>query len=629
MRTMLVAGAAVVLIGIIWLFARGSKQKAAAPVAEPQPQTASQPTVAAIPAEPALAAVKLSADTGSGKVSFDDGAPGDLQDAQWAVDKIGPGDHAIKFTGPAGGASFKFSAAAGTLPAVKGPISAKGLLAVVVASMGDHIHVYASDSTAKLVLDGQSPLSFSNEGADLSSVTPASVTPASVTPASVTPASVTAASVTPASVTAASVTPGAHELTLIHGSDQYKLPIEVAAVPSLAVFLESGQNVGSLVVLSGQDKAKVFLNGKALPQSTRNGQLRIPNLEPKEYSVRVSKNGFEEVPEQKIKIRKGEQARLTFNLQPTAHMASLSIHGAPPGATVMLDQTSAGTVQPDGSFNFSSVAPGDHVVELRKDRFKPRQIKKHFAAGAQVALVSADVALEAAPAELKITFSPADAQVSLTKANEAPVKVVSGAATSLPGGSYTLSVHNADNFTRSGTVEVAPGQSRSMDLQLAPSGMSKFDDASEWKQDKGAFTRKGGDFVLYGVSPTSGTFIFSAMLNKGHRMQWVLNYSDSNNYDLFQIDDNNFYRTVIRNGQKTNDMKLPHKSEKKSIRTLQIRVSAGEIIHQIKQGDGWVVLDRWTEPGINLASGKFGFYLPGGDQISLSSFSHYSDLNLH
>jgi hypothetical protein len=41
------------------------------------------------------------------------------------------------------------------------------------------------------------------------------------------------------------------------------------------------------------------------------------------------------------------------------------------------------------------------------------------------------------------------------------------------------------------------------------------------------------------------------------------------------------------------------------------------------------VVDRWTLAGTNLASGRFGFYLPGGDQVSLASFAHYADLNLH
>jgi hypothetical protein len=58
-------------------------------------------------------------------------------------------------------------------------------------------------------------------------------------------------------------------------------------------------------------------------------------------------------------------------------------------------------------------------------------------------------------------------------------------------------------------------------------------------------------------------------------------------------------------------------------------VSPGEIVHQIRQGDVWFVIDRFTQPGTNLAQGKFGFYIPGGDQVSLSNVAHYLDLNLH
>jgi hypothetical protein len=118
------------------------------------------------------------------------------------------------------------------------------------------------------------------------------------------------------------------------------------------------------------------------------------------------------------------------------------------------------------------------------------------------------------------------------------------------------------------------------------------------------------------------------MPTKGHLLQWVLNYTDPKNYVLFQMDDNNFYRAVIRNGEKTDEVKVPNKGDKKSFCTLQIRVSPTEFIHQIKHGDSWTVLDRWTQPGANLSLGKFGFYLPGNDQVALSSFAHYADLNI-
>jgi serine/threonine protein kinase len=541
--------------------------------------------------EPALPTVKLSSDTGMGKVSFDDQPAVELESAQWTLDKLAPGEHKLKFEGAQGNASFTFSSDAGTLPAVKGPIVANGLLAVVVVNLGGRVHVYSSDPAAKLSIDGQDSVAMPQDGWELPQVSLAT-----------------------------------HELALTHGKDQYKLDVDVTAAPALATFLESGQNIGTLVVVTGLDKARVYLNGQLQNATTQGGQLRIPNLEPKDYVVSVSKAGFQDPPPQKVRVRKGEQNKLSFNLQPIPHLASLSIQGGTPGAQVFLDQSQVGLVQPDGTFSIATINPGDHVVELRKDRFNPKRVQKHFVAGASIALAGADAGLEAGTGELRITFSPPDAAVSLAKAGEAPIKATSGSPLTLPPGTYTLTVRTADNVTRSSTLEVTAGQSKSLDLP-APGGMSKWDDPAGWKPDKNGFAHKGGDFVLYGVSPTSGTFAFSAMLQKGHRLQWVLNYLDPNNYVLFQMDENNFYQIVMHNGQKSAEVKVPHKTDKKSFHSMQVHVTPSEIVHQIREGDAWVTLDKWTTPGANLAAGKFGFYIPGNDQVALASFSHYTDLN--
>ena len=392
---------------------------------------------------------------------------------------------------------------------------------------------------------------------------------------------------------------------------------------------ESSHNLGTLVVVAGQDNARVFLNGKLQRLLTQAGELRLPNLELKDYVVQVSKSGFQDPPQQKIRIRKGEQARLIFNLQPQARLASLTIQGGVPGTTVLVDQTQVGIIQPDGTLSVPTVNPGDHIVELRRDkeRFKPRQFKKHFVVGGTISLAAADATLEAAPGELKIIFSPPDATVAIVKGDLLKM-VSSGVPLNLAPGTYTLTARTAERFTRSSTLEVIAGQSKTLDLSLAPNGMSKWDDPGAWKHEGDSFTRKGGDFVLYGAVPASGTFAFSAMPTKGHLLQWVFNYSDPKNYILFQMDDNNFYRTVIRNGEKRDQIIVPDKGDKKSFRTIQIRVSPTELVHQIRHGDRWTVLDRWTQPGSNLSLGKFGFYIPGNDQVALSSFAQYVDLNV-
>ena len=392
----------------------------------------------------------------------------------------------------------------------------------------------------------------------------------------------------------------------------------------------SGRNLGTLLVIAGQDDARVLLNGKQQPQLTKSGQLRIENLDARDYVVQVFKAGFQDPPQQKIRIRKDQQARLIFNLQPqpsSPHPASLSIQGGTPGTAVFVDQTSLGTVPSNGALTISTINPGDHTIELRKDRFRPRQFAKRFGAGATITLAAPDATLEAAPAQVKITFTPADANVALVKGDV--LKIVSSSAPlELDPGTYTLTARTAERFTRSATVEVIAGQSKSLDLVLAPNGMSKWDNPGAWKREGDAFTRKGGDFVLYGVVPTAGTFSFSAMPAKGHRLQWVLNYTDPKNYLFFEVDENNFYRSVIRNGERTDEIIIPHIADKKGFRTVQVRVTATEIVHQIKQGESWKILDRWTQPGTNLSQGKFGFYIPGNDQIAVSSFSHYADLNV-
>jgi eukaryotic-like serine/threonine-protein kinase len=593
-RTAMVVGAAaIVLLAAIFLFVRKHRtsqtESSPAPVLQPAPQV--QPLPEAQPLETNSTSLRLSSDTGTGKLTLDTQPPAEFQDGQWSADRLATGKHRLRVEGGRGEASFAFSTGATSAPVVEGPIAAKGVTAIVLGSVAGQIHVYVSESGSKASLDGDSPRDVPQEGLELA------------------------------------VTEGSHQISVAHGNDQYKLEVDAGTAPALNLFLESGQDLGTLVVVTGQDKAQVFINGKPQPQPTKqNGQLRIPNLELKEYTVRVSKSGFLDPPEQKIRMRKGE-GKLVFHLQPPAHFATLAVQGGVPGTTVLLDQAPVGTVQSDGTLNVATINPGDHTIELRKDRFKFKQIKKHFVVGATVALASADMALEAAPGELKITFTPGDAQVTLAKAGESPIKVTSGSPLSLGAGSYTLTAKTADNFLRSSTVEVAAGQTKNLDLSLAPDGMAKWDDPSAWKQDKGSYVRKGGDFVMYNLAPASGTFVFSAMLAKGHRLQWLLNCTDARNYILYQMDDNNFYRTIVHDGQKGDEMKIPHKNEKKSYRTLLIRIGPNEIVHQIRQGDTWVALDRFSQSGSNLALGKFGFYIPGNDQVALANFGHYVDLS--
>jgi len=463
------------------------------------------------------------------------------------------------------------------------------------------------------------PVVKAPEGGPIAPAAPAVSSPSVSTPAGSTPP-VSAPAVSAPAQTTSEALPTALRPSPVTGSGTVTLDDHPQA--------ESGRNAGTLIVVAGQDDAKVFLDGKLQGQLTQAGQLRLTNLKLKDYLVQISKSGFHDPPPQKVHLRKGEDTRLIFDLQPEPRLASLTVQGGASGTEVLVDQTLAGTIQPDGTLSVSTINPGDHTVELRKQRFKTRQFREHFVAGGTVSIAAADAALEAAPGELKITFAPADAKVALVK-GELLTTVSSGVPLNLAPGTYTLTARTADRFTRWSTVEVIAGESKTLDLSLAPSGMAKWDDPAAWKQDRDSFVRKGGDFVLYGAVPASGTFVFSAMLIKGHLLQWVLNYTDPKNYVLFQMDDNYFYRAVIHNGEKTDEIKVSEKGDKKTVCTVRVRVSPTEIVHQIKHGDSWPVVDRWTQSGANLSLGKFGFYIPSDEEVALSGFAHYADLNIH
>jgi len=543
--------------------------------------------------QPVLPMVRLSSDTGTGSVTLDDRPVVDLDGQAAALDDIPVGNHKLTFEGPQGSASFVFSTNKGSAPAVIGPIAAKRIVAVVVANQGPLVHVYCSERTAEVSLDGQPSALLSLEGRELRNVSI-----------------------------------GAHELLVKNAGNRYKLAIDVGQSPTLTTFLQAGK-VGTLIVTTREDGVTVFVNGNPQKTLTRGGQLRIANLDPKQYVIAVAKEGFQDSESQRVTVREGEQSMLNFAMKPTPRVASLSIRGGPPGAQVFVDDKPVGTIQTDGTLNLTTIDPGDHVIMLRKERFETKRLQKRFVAGSETAVSGTEAVLQPTTGELRITFSPPDAQIMLGKGGEIlTTKVTNGGSRNLPAGTYTITARTSDNMIRTKVVEVVAGQSTSVDLSLAPDGMSRWDDPSGWKAEDNTYVRKGGGFVLFGTTPTSGTFSFSVILQKGKRLQWVLNYTGPTNYVLFQMDENYFYRSTYRNGEATEEIKIPHKIQRKAFQTLRIRVTPNEIVHQIQDGTNWLVLDKWSSPGMNLALGKFGFNLPGKDQIAIANFIHYPDLDM-
>jgi hypothetical protein len=127
----------------------------------------------------------------------------------------------------------------------------------------------------------------------------------------------------------------------------------------------------------------------------------------------------------------------------------------------------------------------------------------------------------------------------------------------------------------------------------------------------------------------NGTITFTADLKKGGgflrgagKIRWFVDYTNSKNYAVFELDKKNFQAKDVREGRAFDRERTQHNSgELKSIE-VQVEVAGDRVTNRLRVGQQWVVLDSWTQPGRDFTDGKFGFLVPGNDEIGISNFRY-------
>lgn len=548
-------------------------------------------------------AVRIVTDLPQGKVTVDDQPAGDLQDGQFMLAKIAPGKHSLKISAPNGEASFQVEVAEAQLPAVIQPLQSRNLIGLLVSSMGARARAY-SQNPSKLTVNGKMQADVNPAGTDLTDFAP-----------------------------------GVVEFGLGEGSASRSMSENFGPAPVLTVFLRTADatpTVGTLIITTNEDDARVFIEGKEYPRKTQRGQLRIQTTG--KMAIRVAKDGFEVPPPQIAEVKRGAETRLEFKLQPIPKMASLQIRGATPGADVLLDQKAIGKVGDDGTFTENAIQPGDHLVELFREQFQPRRFQRVFRAGVPVSLSGADVLLTSAVGTLRVVRTPSDAAVTYRRADETTGRELRGPAVDLPPGVYLVTAR-APGFTdKTERVTVELGETISAELVLARTvavapppapktgGVADFEDPNAWSKQGDLWSHRGGGFVPYKL-PASGVFDFTVRLLRGGslfrggRIRWVVQWQDAKNYDLFELDRKSLWSKVIIDGKTYDRGKYDHNlSDKEMSYTVQLEVTPARLVHRIKNGDAWIVLDTWQEPGRDFTKGKFGFLVQGNDEIGLADF---------
>jgi hypothetical protein len=546
------------------------------------------------------AQLRILTDLDQGKVGLDDQPPVDLQEGQYILDKVPPGPHTVKVTSRVGDASFSFDIADAKSPAITGTVTARNLIAILVSSLGTQARVVTNSGPMKLALNGQAQ---DDAG--------------------------------PAGVDVRNFQAGVDELVVGDAQNQRNMKESFGPGPMLTAFLKSDVNSGTLIVSTGEDDVRVFVNDKEFRRTTKRGQVRIPAIG--NVNVRVAKAGFQDSPAQAAEVKKGAEVRLEFKMTALPQVSTLQIHGATPGAEVLIDLTSVGTVGPDGNFAYNTVAPGDHAVDLRRDQFAPKRIQRTFRAGQPVVLQGADVVLAAAAtnATIKLTRTPPEAIITYRRGDESQVHELKANQLDLPAGSYLFFAKAPGYVDKIERLQVAGGETRTLEVTLAKEhvvavskagGIEDFEEPGAWKKDGELWVHRGGGFVPYKLGP-KGVYTFTVELLhggnvfKGGRIRWAVEYVDSKNYLLYELDKKTFWAEVIEKGKKLERAKTEHGVPNQKAFTIQIEVTPDHVVHRVKNGNDWLVLDSFAEPGRNPTAGKFGFLIQGNDEIGISDFT--------
>lgn len=509
--------------------APGQTQQPATPAGKGVPAKAVPATTAAALNKPT---VRLYTDLIPGTVSVDGAAPQDLKDGELILDNLQPGRHSMQVTGRNGNAGFSFDVDEKAAPRILGVPIASNAMTVLVSEQDGKGRLLTNADNSEVSLDGKSAGNAGPDGLPLENLGTAD-----------------------------------HDLQVTQGKDRQRFVLTYAPAPVLTVYVKSDPNAGTVVVVAGVDGADVFINNLPYRRKTDHGQVRIP-LKVGHYTIRVHKPGFLDPPPETVDVKKAEETALQFRLEPVPETATLQVKNALPGTMVYVDKGLGAVIGADGAANISTVKPGDHTIELRRDQALPKKFQRNFQTGQVVVLSGPDVTLEK----------------TITESQAAP-----------------------------------PPQSAPATQPAAPD--------NHGMEMEGEQVRKGGGFVPYHVPKVPGHYLFQAQgriggFLKHSKLQWYAGYQDPENYVLFTVDGKHATIRRIHDGKAEQVSRIPFDIDSNQWVQVYLSVKQDAIKAQIKTPDtAWSDLGTVTsESGQNFTEGKVGFYIPGNDEIAVSNF---------
>jgi len=540
---------------------------------------------------PQLPVVIVSTNLNSASIQVDDGQPVNVQDGEAQIQNLGAGTHVLHFKGESYSVNLNLTATPGKAAEIQ-PLVHPPIWVSIGSILGPDAKIFSNMLGAQVAVDGKDSGRLDKPELDLPALTP-----------------------------------GQHEvtLTLPTGSVQ-RLPITSGLLPQVVANLGTDKNGGTLEIDAGEDGATVYVGGKKVSRLTaRGGHYYSPTIGAGVYKIRVEKDGFLPVQETEATVKAGEQTKVSLQLVRIPTTSTLVIKGSQAGAEVFVDGRKVGTTATDGTLLNNDVAPGHHTVSVRKSGFRSINSDQNFTAGSTNTV---EAAMQSAAGNLKIDVAPPGLAAHLTirgEGDDTAKTIAEGQPLPLSEGQYTIMASAPGYQDASQTVHVTAGQTLNAGLTLKPLvaktekpkgvALADWEKTGGWEKDGAYLTRRGGGMSFAPSAAEAGHYAFNVRMIKGKRLEWVVNYQDDRNNVLFEVDDDHIATTSLVGGTKLT-MKTPIHINREEWVMVVMDVSDSEVNVTVSQKD-----QKYTRSApISHATGKFGFRVPGKDQIELGNF---------
>ncbi len=552
------------------------------------PANTTQKLALAFNLEPLLPELRVNSDLKAGHYILDSAAPADLQDGSLVRDSIPSGDHTLTILdGNRPTFAFSFSAKPVTAAQLSAPLAAKLSPGVVVTSLGASARVYGTPGL-KGALDGQAPVPIPPEGV----------------------------------VVSLNDHQAARFIVEESQGKQHPVSIDFSPLPVLSVFLSGAAERIPLVINANVPDGSVSLNGQLLKRTMVDG-ARTVLLPPGTYHIKVSRSGYEEVPEQIIVLKSGDSniKPLQFALAEIPRRSTLAVEGAPQNAEISIDGVKVGSVNSAGAFT-KEVSPGAHAVTIHKANYEDIKQSSDFRVN-QTLRISA-FAMKG-PGVVNFKVLPQNAVIHYVRDGDTnPSEAQNNHSIDLRSGIYELTVEADNCLPKKDLLVVNAGKSYEVAWTLKPKAVDPlpvvkrtvsdvFENASAWTANeklwvhdgKGiSFTRRReGEFVFDLINPKDSKGIAGSRMR---RIVFVADYAGPDNQILYTLDSKNLSRKVFAGSKAENESKTESGMSDHILRinveitgsTITVRNRAGKILDSIRR---------------NGSNGRFGFV----DEVAL------------